>query len=93
MNLLWNHIFLITLLNIFSYETKKHIEKLLKLHQRKANGINILNLYLPSSDNQEQITIKNEELSFKLFEHSSSNMPILYSINNYTTNVLKRLVT
>lgn len=80
----------------FSYEPKaygqKHIEKLLKLRQHQLNGINIISLYLNTCDNTEKVTVKKEEISFKMFERSSSNMPILYSNNSCTTIALRELL-
>lgn len=80
----------------FSYEPKaygqRHIEKLLKLRQHQLNGVNIISLYLNTCDNTEKVTVKKEEISFKIFERSSSNMPILYSNNSCTTIALRGLV-
>ena len=80
----------------FSYEPKaygqRHIEKPLKLRQHQLNGVNIISLYLNTCDNTEKVTVKKEEISFKIFERSSSNMPILYSNNSCTTIALRGLV-
>lgn len=80
----------------FSYEPKaygqRHIEKLLKLRQHQLNGVNIISIYLNTCDNTEKVTVKKEEISFKIFERSSSNMPILYSNNSCTTIALRGLV-
>ena len=80
----------------FSYEPKaygqRHIEKLLKLRQHQLNGVNIISLYLNTCDNTEKVTVKKEEISFKIFERSSSNIPILYSNNSCTTIALRGLV-
>lgn len=55
-----------------------NIEKLLKLQEYKINGINLTNLYLYSYKNNEVVTIKKDELSFSIFEPtSSSNVPII----------------
>jgi hypothetical protein len=80
----------------FSFEPKaysrRRIQKLLKLQEYKANGINIMGLYLKSYNNVETITIKKEELSFNLFDKSSSNLPMLYSGNSLTRLALRGLV-
>lgn len=80
----------------FSYEPKaysgRHIQKLLKLRQHKENGINITSLYLKTCNNKEIVTIKKDELSFSLFERNSSNLPLLYTANNYTNMALRGLV-
>ena len=72
----------------FSYEPKaysrRRIQKLIKLQEYKANGINILNLYLKTYNKEEKATIKKEELDFSIFEKNSSNLPILY--NNSSLN-------
>ena len=54
----------------FSYESKayskREIQKLIKLHEYKSNGINILRLYLKSYKNHEKVTLKKEELNFDI---------------------------
>ena len=79
----------------FSYEpkafSKRRIQKLIKLQEYKANGINILGLYLKSYNNIEKVTIKKEELNFDMFDKSSSNLPMLYSGDSLTRKALKGL--
>ncbi len=80
----------------FSYEPKaystRHIQKLIKLQEYKLNGINILNLYLNSCNNQEVTTIKKEQLSFSIFDNHSSNLPILNS-TDFKISHLFRVLT
>ncbi len=80
----------------FSYEPKayptRHIQKLIKLQEYKLNGINILNLYLNSCNNQEVTTIKKEQLSFSIFDNHSSNLPALNS-TNFKISHLFRVLT
>ena len=79
----------------FSYEpkaySKRGIQKLIKLHEYKANGINILGLYLKTYNNTNKITLKKEELNFDIFNKSSSNLPILYSSDSLTRITLRGL--
>ena len=79
----------------FSYEPKaysrRRIQKLIKLQEYKANGINILNLYLKTYNKEERITIKKEELDFSIFEKNSSNLPILYNNDSFTRTAIKGL--
>jgi hypothetical protein len=79
----------------FSFEPKaysrKCIQKLLKLQEYKANGINIMGLYLKTYNNVETTTIKKEELNFNLFDNFSSNLPMLYSENSLTRLALRGL--
>ena len=79
----------------FSYEpkaySKRKIQKLIKLQEYKSNGINILGLYLKSLKNHEKVTLKKEELNFDIFNSSSSNVPILYSEDNFTRLALRGL--
>ena len=79
----------------FSYEPKaystRHIQKLIKLQEYKLNGINILNLYLNSSDNNEIVTIKKEQLSFSIFDNHSSNLPALNSTDIKISHLLRTL--
>ena len=81
----------------FSYEPKaystRHIQKLIKLQEYKLNGINILNLYLNSSDNNEIVTIKKEQLSFSIFDNHSSNLPALNSIDLPISHLLRSLTS
>ena len=77
----------------FSYEPKaystKHIEKLVKLQEYYVNGIDIFNLYINGSKNQNSIIITKEDLDFSIFEKkSSSNMPILKGSSSLLRNVL-----
>ena len=79
----------------FSFEpkafSKRHIQKLIKLQEYKANGINILNLYLNSSHNTEIVTIKKEELSFSIFDNNSSNLPAINSTNISLSHLLRNI--
>ena len=79
----------------FSYEpkaySKRKIQKLIKLQEYKSNGINILGLYLKSYKNHEKVTVKKEELNFDIFNSSSSNVPMLYSEDNFTRLALRGL--
>lgn len=81
--------------NPFSFEpkafSKRHIQKLIKLQDYKANGINILNLYLNSSHNTEIVTIKKEELSFSIFDNNSSNLPAINSTNLSLSHLLRNI--
>lgn len=80
----------------FSYEPKaystRHIQKLIKLQEYKLNGINILNLYLNSCNNQEVSTIKKEQLSFSIFDNYSSNLLALNS-TDFKISHLFRILT
>lgn len=82
----------------FSYEpkaySKRTIQKLIKLQEYKLNGINLIDLYLKTSNNKEIVTIKKEELSFSLFEHKDAcSIPILYSSSNFTSIALNSLTS
>lgn len=72
-------------------DEKRKIQKLIKLQEYKSNGINILGLYLKSYKNHEKITLKKEELNFDIFNSSSSNVPMLYSEDNFTRLALRGL--
>lgn len=71
--------------------SKRRIQKLIKLQEYKANGINILGLYLKTYNNNEKMTIKKEELNFDIFNNSSSNIPMLYSGDSLTRIALRGL--
>ena len=79
----------------FTYEpkaySKNHIEKLIKLQEYYINGIDIFNLYINNCRNKEIITLKKEDLDFSIFEHKSSNLPILEGINSFTKTVINRI--
>lgn len=79
----------------FSYEpkaySKRRIQKLIKLQEYKANGINILGLYLKSYKNNEQVILKKEDLNFDIFNSSYSNVPMLYSEDSLTRLALRGL--
>lgn len=79
----------------FSFEpkafSKRHIQKLIKFQEYKANGINILNLYLNSSHNTEIVTIKKEKLSFSIFDNNSSNLPAINSTNLSLSHLLRNI--
>ena len=72
-------------------DEKRKIQKLIKLQEYKSNGINILGLYLKSYKNHEKVTLKKEELNFDIFNSSSSNVPMLYSEDNFTRLALRGL--
>lgn len=56
------------------------IKKYLRINDYKNNGINILNLFLMSYKNTEEITINSDEINFSIFEKSKrSNLPVLNS--------------
>jgi len=52
----------------FSYKPKAYstgdIQKLIKLHEYKLNCINILNIYINSSDNKQIVAIKKTIIIF-----------------------------
>lgn len=79
----------------FSYEpkaySKRHIQKLIKLQEYRANGINIFGLYLKTSNNTEIVTMKKEELSFSIFENKSSNIPAINSSNYCLSKLLQNI--
>lgn len=79
----------------FSYEPKafsrRRIQKLIKLQEYRANGVNILNLYLKTSDKKEKVKVKKEELNFSIFEKNSSNLPILYNNDSFTRTAIRGL--
>lgn len=81
----------------FSYEpkaySKNRIQKYLKLHEYYENGINIIELYLKTHKNKDVITVKEEEISFEIFDKSSSNLPILYSKDSGTRTLIKSLIS
>lgn len=77
----------------FSYEpkaySKRTIQKLIKLQEYQLNGINLIELYLKTSNNKEIMTLKKEELSFSMFEHKNDySVPLLYSSSNFTSLAL-----
>ncbi len=79
----------------FSYEPKafsrRRIQKLIKLQEYKANGVNILNLYLKTCDKKEIVKVKKEEINFSIFETDSSNLPILYNSDSLTRTAIRGL--
>ena len=61
--------------------SKLRIEKYIKLEEYKQNGINIMDLYL-NSYNQENFVYNKEDILFSIFENNtSSNIPIKSSNN------------
>ncbi len=61
--------------------SKLRIEKYIKLEEYKQNGINIMDLYL-NSYNQENFIYNKEDILFSIFENNiSSNIPIKSSNN------------
>lgn len=55
-----------------------NINKYLKLNDYKINGINLFNLYLQSYDNEEVVTIDEEEMNYSMFERNTG-IPVLNS--------------
>lgn len=53
-----------------------NINKYLKLNDYKINGINLFNLYLQSYDNEEIITINEQEINYSMFERNTG-IPVL----------------
>ena len=71
--------------------SSKTIEKYIKLLEAKHNGINILDLYLKTYDNNEknEHNYNEKEINYSIFDNSisllpikSSNNPISQLINN-----------
>ena len=58
--------------NMFSSRPKGYsslnINKYLKLNDYKINGINLFDLYLKSYDNEEEVTINQDELDYSIFK-------------------------
>ena len=63
--------------------SNKTIEKYIKLHEAKHNGINILDLYLKTYDNDENNvhSYNEEEINFSIFDNSVSLLPVKSSTN------------
>lgn len=61
--------------------SRKRIEKYIKLQEFKLNGINIMDLYLKSYNQDDDFTYNKEEISYSLFEHNSSVIPSQCSSN------------
>ena len=71
---------------------RKNIEKLLKLQEYKANGININNLYINSYSNKEIITTTENEINYSMFDKNTvNNVPIINS--GQVTELYKTLVS
>lgn len=65
-----------------------NIETYLKLQEMKLNGMNILNYFLATYNSDDDYIYNEEkEVNYSMFEHSTSNLPCLYS----TSNVSKAL--
>ena len=65
--------------------SRNTIQNYIKLQEAKANGIDLKTLYLKTYNNSdESYSLNEKELSFSLFEKSSSsNMPVIeYGLNN-----------
>ena len=63
--------------------SKKRIEKYIKLQEYKANGINIMDLYLQSYNKtkDDNFIYNKENVSFSLFENNTSLLPTKSSSN------------
>ena len=61
--------------------SKDNIEHYLKLQEAKLNGINILDLYLKSSCNDNDFIYNEKEINFSLFDKSISYLPVCSSKN------------
>ena len=63
--------------------SETRIENYIKLQEAKANGINIMKLYLSSYNKKEEdnFVYNEQDVSFSIFEKSSSNIPIKSSSN------------
>lgn len=59
--------------------SKNIIERYLKLQEAKLNGINILDLYLKSSYNDEAFVYNEKEINYSLFDKSISYLPVYTS--------------
>lgn len=62
--------------------SRKRIEKNIKLQEYKQNGINIMNLYLKSHNQDESYTYNKEEILYSIFEHNTSFIPYKSSNNS-----------
>ena len=69
----------------------KNIEIYLKLQEMKLNDINIFKYYLDAFNTNKDYTFNSnkKELNFSLFEKSNSNIPILFSSNNFSQSLYK----
>ena len=65
--------------------SKDRIQNYLKLQEAKLNGINILDLYLKSSYNDENFEYNEKEINYSLFDKSISYLPICTSKNPIST--------
>lgn len=63
--------------------SRKRIEKYIKLQEYKANGINIMDLYLQSYNKtkEDNFIYNKEKVSFSLFENNTSILPTRSSAN------------
>lgn len=61
--------------------SRKRIEKRLKLEALKANGINIMSLYLKSLVSSNYNVENEEKISFSIFEKDTSVLPTISSSN------------
>ena len=60
--------------------SENNIETYLKLQEMVLNGINIFNYYLDTYNSDDNyIYNKEKEVNYSIFEHSTSNLPGLYS--------------
>lgn len=61
--------------------SKKRIEKYIKLQEYKLNSINIMDLYLKSYNKDKSYVYNKEKISYSIFEHNISSIPIKSSSN------------
>ncbi len=63
--------------------SRNRIENYIKLQEDKFNGVNIMSLYLSSYNKKEEdnFVYDEQEVSFSIFEKSSSNIPVKSSSN------------
>ena len=59
----------------------KHIQTYLKFQEAVLNNVNILDFYLKSSYSDENFTYNEKEISFSIFDKSTSNLPVCTSAN------------
>ena len=70
--------------------SRKRIEKYIKLQEYKLNGINIMDLYLNSYNKNDDYVYNKKEISYSIFEHNTSILPVKSSCNPIS-NVLNNL--
>ena len=70
--------------------SSKRIEKYIKLQEYKLNGINIMDLYLNSYNKNNDYIYNKKEISYSIFEHNTSILPVKSSCNPIS-NILNNL--